>query len=165
MARVAADGSVKGMVRGGVVLRSRSGMGRCLVGESTGPGSGLVWLMTCCGAVPWWPGRLPLAPSGGAPCAVRAPCEKLAILDRFPSMAKVTAVTTVFPYTGLLRFLLSPKTQIKLCFTLKVPDCCPNLLFLSCGCLLPRRWVVCRVVTGAVRMMYSVGHARQHVAS
>ena len=27
-------------------------------------------------------------------------------------MAKMTAVTTVFPYTGLLRFLLSPKTQI-----------------------------------------------------
>ena len=27
-------------------------------------------------------------------------------------MTKVTAVITVFPYTGLLRFLLSPKTQI-----------------------------------------------------
>ena len=29
-------------------------------------------------------------------------------------MAKVTAVTTVFPNTGLLRFLLSPRTQIVL---------------------------------------------------
>ena len=27
-------------------------------------------------------------------------------------MAKVAAVTTVFPYTRLLRFLISPKTQI-----------------------------------------------------
>jgi len=26
-------------------------------------------------------------------------------------MARVTAVTTVFPYAGLLRFLLSPQTQ------------------------------------------------------
>ena len=34
------------------------------------------------------------------------------ILDPFSLMAKVTAVSTVFPYTGLLRFLLSPKTQI-----------------------------------------------------
>ena len=32
-------------------------------------------------------------------------------LDRFPPMAKVTAVTTVFPYTGLLRLLLGPKSQ------------------------------------------------------
>ena len=37
-----------------------------------------------------------------------------AILDPFPPMAKVTAMTNVFPYTGILRFLLSPKTQIKL---------------------------------------------------
>ena len=48
-------------------------------------------------------------------------CEKWAILDPFPPMAKVTAATTVFPYAGLLRFLLSPKTQIKSCFTLKMP--------------------------------------------
>ena len=27
-------------------------------------------------------------------------------------MAKVTAVATLFPYTGLLRFLLSPKAQV-----------------------------------------------------
>ena len=46
-------------------------------------------------------------------------------------MAKVTTTTTVFPYIGLLRFLLSPKTQIKLCFTLKMPDCCLNLLFVA----------------------------------
>ena len=49
-------------------------------------------------------------------------------------MAEVTAVITVFPDIGLLRLLLSPKTQImsqnKLCFTLKMPDCCLNLLFL-----------------------------------
>ena len=30
-------------------------------------------------------------------------------------MAKVTAITTVFPYAGLLRFLLSPETQIMSC--------------------------------------------------
>ena len=36
-------------------------------------------------------------------------CKKLAMLDPFSLVAKVTAMTTVFPYTGLLRFLLSPK--------------------------------------------------------
>ena len=46
-------------------------------------------------------------------CA-RALCEKEGILDPFSMMAKVTAVTTAFPDTGLLRFLLSPKTQIKI---------------------------------------------------
>ena len=45
-------------------------------------------------------------------CAVPALCDKWAIFDPFPPTAKVTAVATVFPYTGLLRFLLSPKTQI-----------------------------------------------------
>ena len=29
--------------------------------------------------------------------------------------------------------VLSPKTQIKRCFTLKMPDCCLNLLFFPCG--------------------------------
>ena len=48
----------------------------------------------------------------GALCAAPAPCEKQAILDLFSPMAKATAVPTVFPYTGLLRFLLSPKNQI-----------------------------------------------------
>ena len=33
-------------------------------------------------------------------------------MDPFSPMAKVTAVATLFPYTGLLRFLLSPKTQV-----------------------------------------------------
>ena len=46
----------------------------------------------------------------------------------FGPMAKVTAVTTVFPSTGLLRFLLSPKTQIKQCFTVETPNRCLNLL-------------------------------------
>ena len=41
-------------------------------------------------------------------CTVPAPCEKYAILHPFSPMAKVTAVHTVFPDTGLLRFLLSP---------------------------------------------------------
>ena len=54
-------------------------------------------------------------------------------------MARATAVTTVFPSAGLLRFLLSPKTQImsekKLYFPLKNPDCCRSLLCLPCGCL------------------------------
>ena len=49
----------------------------------------------------------------------------------------MTAVTTVLPYTGLLRFLHSPKTEImsenKLCFPLKMPHCCLNLLVLPCG--------------------------------
>ena len=44
--------------------------------------------------------------------ARRALSEKSAILDPFPSMAKVTAGTTVFPYTGLPRFFISPKPQI-----------------------------------------------------
>ena len=64
-------------------------------------------------------------------------CEKWAISDPFPPMAKVTAVTSVFPYAGPLGFLLSPKTQIKPRFTLKMPDCCLNLLFLACGRTLP----------------------------
>ena len=38
--------------------------------------------------------------------------------------SKVTAITTVCPYAGRLRFLPSPKTQIKLCSTLEMPDCC-----------------------------------------
>ena len=50
----------------------------------------------------------------------------------FSLMATVTAVTTVFSYTGALRFFLSPKTQImsqnKPYFPLTMPDCCRNLL-------------------------------------
>ena len=63
-------------------------------------------------------------------------------------MAKVTAVTTVFPHTGLLRFLLGPKTQIKLHCTLKMPDGGLSLLLLPCGGVPPGWGVVCRVVTG-----------------
>ena len=63
-------------------------------------------------------------------------------------MAKVTAMATVFPYVGRLSFLLSPKTQIKLRFPVKMPDCFANLLFLPCGRMLPSWLVVCRVVTG-----------------
>ena len=37
--------------------------------------------------------------------------EKKAIFDPSSPMAKVTVVITVFQYTGLLRFLLSPKNQ------------------------------------------------------
>ena len=48
--------------------------------------------------------------------AHRALCEKWAIFEPFPPMAKVTVVTAVFPDTGLPISLLSPKTQIKLCF-------------------------------------------------
>ena len=59
-------------------------------------------------------------------------------------MTKVTAIT-VFPYVGLLGFLLSPNTQIKLCFTPKMLDCRLNLLFLPRGRMLPEWWVVCRV--------------------
>ena len=53
-------------------------------------------------------------------------CEQWAISDPFSPMAKVTAATTVFPDTGLLRFLLSPKTQTmsstNLLFTLKMSE-------------------------------------------
>ena len=52
-------------------------------------------------------------------------------------MTEVPAITTVIPYAGLLRFLLCPTTQImsqnKLCFPLKMLDCCLNLLLLPCG--------------------------------
>ena len=48
----------------------------------------------------------------GAHRAVHALCEKEAILGPIFLMAKVTAATTMFPYTELVRFFLSPKTQI-----------------------------------------------------
>ena len=51
-------------------------------------------------------------------------------------------------FTGLLRFLRSPETQMKPCFTPKTPDGGLNLLFLPRGRMLPSWWVVCRVVTG-----------------
>ena len=68
----------------------------------------------------------------------RALCEKWAILNPFFPMAEMTAVTTVFPDTGLLRFLLRPKTQTtsynKTIFPTKnAEDCCQNLLFLPLG--------------------------------
>ena len=44
--------------------------------------------------------------------AHRALSEKWAILDFFPPMAPATAGTPVFPCAGLLRFLLSPNTQV-----------------------------------------------------
>ena len=46
------------------------------------------------------------------------------------------------------RFFLSPKPQIQLHFTLKMPDCCLSLLLLPCGGVPPEQRVVCRVVTG-----------------
>ena len=55
-------------------------------------------------------------------CAVR----KKAILDPFPPMAKVTAVTTVFPCTGLLGTQSKHsdhECNNKLCFALTMPDC------------------------------------------
>ena len=55
---------------------------------------------------------VPAAVLWGAPRAVPALCQKQAILDPLSRMANLTAVTTVSPYAGLLRFLLSPKTQI-----------------------------------------------------
>ena len=55
-------------------------------------------------------------PQEGALCTVRALCPRCAksrvFSDPFPPMAKLTAVGTVFPYTGLLGFLLKPKTRI-----------------------------------------------------
>ena len=69
----------------------------------------------------------------GACCSVDLTCisvpalcalyEESAILDPFPPMANVTAVTTLCPPAGPLRFLLSPKTQTmsqnKRCFALR----------------------------------------------
>ena len=53
------------------------------------------------------------------------------------TIAKGTAVPTVFPYAGLRRFLLGSKTQVtsqhKRCFTLQMPDCSLNLLLLPRG--------------------------------
>ena len=40
------------------------------------------------------------------------------------------ARVAVFPYAGLLRFLLSPNTQIRLCFTLK----CRIAVYICCFC-------------------------------
>ena len=39
-------------------------------------------------------------------------CAKRSFWTHYTLMAKVTVVATVFPYTGLLRLLLSPNTQI-----------------------------------------------------
>ena len=47
----------------------------------------------------------------------------------------------MFSDMGLLRFLLSQKTQMKRCFTLNMPDCCLNLLLLPRGRMLPEWWV------------------------
>ena len=62
--------------------------------------------------------------------AHHALCKKLAILDLCCLMAKVTAVTTVYPHTGLPRFLtlLSPKTQITM-FHAENARLLSNLLF------------------------------------
>ena len=49
------------------------------------------------------------SPSRGAPFALS---KKQAIFDLLSPLANVAAVTTVFPHTGLPRFLLSPKTHI-----------------------------------------------------
>ena len=72
-------------------------------------------------------------------------------MDPFPPMAKVTAVTTLCPHAGPLRFLLSPKarmmSQNKRCFALQMPDRCLNPLVLPRGRMLPRRWGVFRAAT------------------
>ena len=70
---------------------------------------------------------------------------------RFPPMATATAVTTALPGTGRLSCVLSPRPQTKPRFTVKTPDCVPNLLVLPRGRMLPPRcrwWAVRRAVTG-----------------
>ena len=58
-------------------------------------------------------------------------------------------VTTVFPYTGLLRFLLSPKSQTPSRSMLHTENAkLLTLLFLPGGHLLPRLWVGFRLVMG-----------------
>ena len=71
--------------------------------------------------------------------------EKKAIWGPFPTLAKVTAVTTVFPDTGLLKSLLSQKAQIKIT-TFCTEDA--RLLLESADFALEVAWVVFRVVMG-----------------
>ena len=89
---------------------------------------------------------------GGGGGAHRALCRDVRKIGYFGPVfpnGQGNAVSIVFPYAGLLRFLLSPKAQIlsqhTLYFPLKVPDRCLNLLFLPCG---RRWWAVSRVVAG-----------------
>ena len=49
------------------------------------------------------------APTGGAPCAARAPCEKEAILDAFPPMAKTTASNCRVPIRRTAQILTQSK--------------------------------------------------------
>jgi len=95
------------------------------------------------GVCRWW--GLRFAPSGsedngGAPCAVPALCEKWGVSGP-PPMAGLTAVRTVFPYAGLLGFLLNPKTRTTLFHT----ENCRIAVYLCCFCLA----AVCFPVVGA----------------
>ena len=90
---------------------------------------------------------------GVTPCTVPALCENQAILDPFSMMAKVTGVTTVFPDTGLPRFLLSPKTQTmsehKLCFTLTIQNAVSFSIQICCFAL----WTYAPPVVGGFQVV------------
>ena len=83
--------------------------------------------ITCC--LTPYPPRYPM----GAQRALWRRVQKVGYLGPVSHLGQVTAVTTVLPDTGLLAFLLSPKTQTMLYFPLKMPECCLNLLCLPCG--------------------------------
>ena len=93
-------------------------------------------------------------PIGGPPRAARTLCEKWAILDLFSQMATMTAVTTVL--AGLpqiptqskdsgheLKQIMFGTESTRLLSVLYL-----HLLSLPSGRMLPRWWVVFRVVTG-----------------
>ena len=90
----------------------------------------------------------------------RALGERWAVLDLFPPMTKGIAATTVFLCTGLLRFLLSPKTQTmsltKPHFPLTTPDRCLHLLFLPRGRSPPGGGWFFRVVTGPLTCCWAL---------
>ena len=108
-------------------------------------------LHVCSG--PRWNG---IGPMGGALCAARMLCKKQANVDPFSPLAKVTAVTTVFPDTGLPQ--IPPQstnssnefkqTMFHTSNARMLSVFHLNLLFLPCGRVLTQWWVVFRVVTG-----------------
>ena len=87
----------------------------------------------------------------------------LAILDPFPPMAKVTAVTTVFPYTGLLRFLLrsenrkSDEALKQIVFRTENARMLSESAVFAPWAWLPQRWVAFRVVTQMLTFYWALG--------
>ena len=78
---------------------------------------------------------------GGAPCAAPAPCENVGHLGPVPPDGRGDRGTYRVPRRRTVQFLTQSKTSDhrvnQPCFTLKMPDCCLNLLSLPCGRMLP----------------------------